>query len=266
MLDSIDADQWDLPTPCPEWSVLSLCTHLVGDDFSTLARQRDRSFGTAPPPDLDPDEFPVWLDDLQEEWVRAARRMSPRLVVDLLAWTGPQVVELMAEQDPSARTAEVTWAGSDPVPVWLDQARELSERWIHRQQLLTALGRPDDLDPGLLGPILDAFRWAYPYRLTSSIADAGDAVSITIAGSAPAEWHLVAAEGGRHWDFASAPGARVIATLTMTTEQAWRLLTNNMAPSEQDDLDVTGDPRVTEVLLRTRAIIGTPNRPDPTHD
>jgi hypothetical protein len=39
----------------------------------------------------------------------------------------------------------VSWAGSGPVPAWLDQARELSEYWIHRQQLLQGLGRPSDL-------------------------------------------------------------------------------------------------------------------------
>jgi hypothetical protein len=44
----------------------------------------------------------------------------------------------------SGRTAQVSWAGTSPVPVWLDQARELSERWIHRQQLLQALGRPSE--------------------------------------------------------------------------------------------------------------------------
>lgn len=78
----------------------------------------------------------TWLDDLQAEWVRAARRISPRLVTELLDWTGPRVAEVLRRQDPRARTAQVSWAGTSPVPVWLDQARELSEQWIHRQQLL----------------------------------------------------------------------------------------------------------------------------------
>ncbi len=51
--------------------------------------------------------------------------------------------------------------GHQPVPVWLDQARQLSEQWIHRQQLLQALGRRSDLRPDPAGPV----RWAYPYRL-----------------------------------------------------------------------------------------------------
>jgi hypothetical protein len=44
----------------------------------------------------------------------------------------------------------------------------------------------------------------------------------------------------------------------MTAEQAWRLLTNNLPASEQADLTVSGDDVITTILLRTRAIIGTP--------
>ena len=69
----------------------------------------------------------AWLDEMQAEWVGAARRLS------------------------------------------LDQARELSEYWIHRQQLLQGLGRPSDLRADLAGPVLDGLRWAYPYRLAQAL-------------------------------------------------------------------------------------------------
>ncbi len=60
--------------------------------------------------------------------------------------------------------------GHQPVPVWLDQARQLSEQWIHRQQLLQALGRRSDLRPHLAGPVFDGLRWAYPCRLKQCCA------------------------------------------------------------------------------------------------
>lgn len=44
----------------------------------------------------------------------------------------------------------------------------------------------------------------------------------------------------------------------MTTEQAWRLLTNNMPAAGQGALTVSGDDAITAILLRTRAIIGAP--------
>jgi hypothetical protein len=57
----------------------------------------------------------AWLDDLQAEWVRATR-ISPPLVTELLDWTGPQVVDTLRRQDPQARTAQVSWAGTSPQP------------------------------------------------------------------------------------------------------------------------------------------------------
>jgi hypothetical protein len=44
----------------------------------------------------------------------------------------------------------------------------------------------------------------------------------------------------------------------MTTEQAWRLLTNNLPEGERARLGNSGDPRVLDLILRTRAIIGSP--------
>lgn len=257
LLATVTDDEWRQPTPCPEWTVLGLCCHLVGDDFSLVSWHRDRHRGTPAPEGLAESQFIDWLDDLQIEWVRAARRLSPRLVVELLGWTGPQVVEVFEHQDPDARSAHVSWAGLEPVPVWLDQVRELSEQWIHRQQLLEALGHPGDLRPDLLGPILDGLRWAYPYRLASVPARAGDGVEIEITGPVSASWRLVAT--GSTWAFRPEPGSRRRASLSMTTDQAWRLLTNNLPAGEQSKLRLAGDENVTAVLRRTRAIVGSPN-------
>jgi hypothetical protein len=112
-----------------------------------------------PPDDLREEaEFVEWLDALQDGWVQASRRLSSRLVIDLLAWTGPQLERMFRDQDTTAWTASVSWAGSEPVPVWLDHARELSEYWIHRQQLRQALNRPPELATPTAAAVLDALR------------------------------------------------------------------------------------------------------------
>jgi hypothetical protein len=86
----------------------------------------------------------------------------------------------MAAGDPDAVTARVRWASPGLVPVWLDRRRELSEYWIHRQQLLAALGRPPDHRADVLDPVLDGLRWAYPYRLTAVPAEVGETVVIDL--------------------------------------------------------------------------------------
>src|ERR671911_734349 len=116
VLRSLQRADWRRPTACLGWDVLGLAAHLIGGDFSLLSWQRDGHQGTPAPADLDESGFIEWLDDLQMEWVYAARRLSPRLVTDLRAWTDPQVLSLVAAQDPSVVSAHVSWAGPDPVP------------------------------------------------------------------------------------------------------------------------------------------------------
>jgi hypothetical protein len=70
-------------------------------------------------------------------------------------------------------------------------------------------------------------------------------------------WHLVATPAG--WEYRAAPGPRAVASLEMTTEKAWRLLTNNLPAAGRSSVAASGDEAILGILLRTRAIIGAPN-------
>ena len=255
LLRSLDPPAWNRPTPCPGWSVLALVTHLVGDDLGFISWQRDRHHGTSAPEGLDERGFVAWLDGLQIEWVHASRRLSPTLAVDLLRWLDRQVADTVAAQDPRAVAVGVSWASAAPVPVWLDHARELSERWIHRQQLLQALDRPADLRPDLAEPVLDGLRWAYPYRLGSLRRPAGSRVVVTVTGpDIVVEWALTS--DGEAWQFSPPVEGPLIAHLRVTTDQAWRLLSNNLDRDRHGAPIASGDGEIVGVLLRSRAIIG----------
>lgn len=257
LLRSLDEAQWHYPTPCPGWSVLGLSTHLLGNDLSLISRQRDDHHGTVAPAGLDEHEFIGWLDRLQVEWVHAARRLSPALTVELLEWTGHRTTSTIATRDPAAVDANVSWAGTRPVPRWLDQARELSEQWIHRQQILEAIGQPADLRADLAGPVLDALRWAYPHRLGAYRRPAGAQVEISIADHALGR-HWILESDGRDWRFTPTVANDVIASIRMTADQAWRLLTNNHRKDTLDAIETSGDATIVTALTLTRAIIGEP--------
>ncbi|MFZ0166175.1 MAG: hypothetical protein WAL12_21550, partial [Trebonia sp.] len=63
---------------------------------------------------------------------------------------------------------------------------------------------------------------------------------------------------GTGWRFDDQPGTRTVASLAMSTEDAWRLLTNNLTADSRSDLAVSGDGAIIGILFRTRAIIGEP--------
>jgi uncharacterized protein (TIGR03083 family) len=255
LLGSLEPADWARETPCPGWSILGLVTHLVNGDLGMLSRHRDDYLGAQPPADAGEAEFIAWIDDLMQDWVWAARVLSPRVALALLSWSGPQMVEYFAGEDVMARTAQVQWAGTDASPIWLNQLRELSEFWIHRQQLLEALGREPDLRADILEPVFEGLRWAYPFRLDGQVRSPGDTVTIGVTGPVSTQWHLVATEQG--WDFADAP-VRQVAALTMSSDEAWRLLTNNLSPQRQRALQTSGDPELLKVICQTRAILGRP--------
>lgn len=69
------------------------------------------------PPDHPLEGFPDvvrFLDRLNADWIRAARRISPRVLMELLDLTGPEVASLFASLDPQAPAfLPVSWAGEE---------------------------------------------------------------------------------------------------------------------------------------------------------
>lgn len=257
LLRSLTSADWQRPTRCPGWDLQGLATHLLGGSFSVISWLRDGYRGTPSPNGLDEQGFIAWIDDLQTTWVNAARSLSPRLLIELLEWSTKGFAEAIEAQDPASVTAHVSWASAEPGPVWLDHARELSEKWIHRQQILEALGQPADLRPDLAVPVLEALRWAYPYRLGTHHRDPGDFVEIDVVDNhLGQQWRLVST--GDVWAFDGADPKVKVASMSLSGDQAWKLLTNNYDPATDDAIRTSGDPKIIETLLRTRSIIGTP--------
>src|SRR5271166_5695519 len=172
LLDGLSSVDWDKRTAAPLWTVKDVVAHLLGDDVGMLSRGRD---GFTPPgkPIQSHRNLVDLINELNATWVHAARRMSPRVLRDLLAYTGPQVESYFASLDPFALGQPVSWAGPEPAPVWLDLAREFTERWHHQQQIRDATGRPPLYDPRFLAPVLDAFVRALPHTFREVAAADG---------------------------------------------------------------------------------------------
>ena len=138
VLRDLGAADWSRPTACPGWTVADVAAHLLGVELGNVSRRRD-DHRIDPPPDAD---VPRWLDALNESWVSAARRLSPRVLNDLIEAAGGWFEAYVSGVDLDASGAPVWWAGPDPAPVWLDVAREYTERWVHQQQIRDATGDP----------------------------------------------------------------------------------------------------------------------------
>ncbi len=269
LLRGLRDDEWSAPTAAGAWTVRDVAAHLLDTAIRRLSLQRD---GHVPPGVFEPNET-------NREWVVAARRLSPRMVIELMERYGRENAEYLASLDPHA-TAQwnVAWAGDEESPVWFDVARELTERWHHQQQIRDATGRPPLYDR-YLAPVIATFVRALPHTYRDVDAPAGTAVAVRIDDGA---WTLVlggqasrlpapgvppgaddraagrGAEAGetpalQRWTLYEGAADGATTTVSLPGDRAWRLFTKQKIDPRAE---VTGDARYAEPILGMTCIIG----------
>ena len=254
LLASFSEDDWVRPTAAPGWSVKDLTAHLLGGDIGILSRERDL-FTPSGPKIKAYSELVGLVNRRNEEWVVAARRMSPRLLRDLLALLGPEVENHFSSRDMEAVGVPVSWAGLDPAPVWFDIAREFTERWHHQQQIRDATGQPPLYDPYYLSPVLETFVRALPHSFRDAAAPQGTVVRLEISGDAGSTWFL--RRTGPGWEFTFECESEPATDVILPQDTAWRMFTKGVDPgTAQTSALVRGDATLASSIFRTVSVIG----------
>jgi uncharacterized protein (TIGR03083 family) len=253
LLAGLDADDWDRPTAAPRWSVKDVAAHLWGGDVWILSGRRD---GFRPNQEIQShDQLIELVNRLNAEWVLAARRMSPRLLCELLAFSGPEVDACFAPLDPMAMGGAFSWVGPDPAPVWFDLSREFTERWHHQQQIRDATGRPPLYDPYFLSPVLDTFVRALPHSFRNTPAPVGTSVRFEISGEAGGVWFVYKAEEA--WTLLLDSIAEPAANVSISQDIAWRLFTKGIDRERARSLSViVGKAGLAAPIFGTTSVIG----------
>jgi uncharacterized protein (TIGR03083 family) len=251
LLRQLDDNDWARPTVCPGWTVHDVATHVLGGHIGRLSIYRD---GFQPLHPADGEQFPAFLHRINDEWVAAARRISPALLIDLLSTVGDQIVQLWNSVDLDALGWDVSWAGPGPAPVWLDAAREFTEYWTHHQQIAEASGRAGLTQPEYLAPVLDTFMRALPHTLRDVDTAAGTTLQVAITGPAGGTWTCT-----RHttqWAISRRPQPNPDASVVLDTDTAWRLCTRGISPDQAAQRAHTeGNHQLTDTALSIVSII-----------
>lgn len=253
LLESLAPDEWDAPTVCAGWSVKDIAAHILADDFGNIARGRDGyrvSWFDAP-------SWEALLDYINrqnEAWVDAMRRVSPRLIRELLRFSGERFVATMRARDLDAIGDPVSWAGPEPAPVRLDVAREYTERWLHQQQIRDAVGRPGLKNRSMFGPVLDTFVRALPFTYRDVVAADGTHVRLIVEGEAGGAWSLLRHDGA--WALVAGIDAAAASKVMLDQETAWRLFTKGITPeAARERATIDGDVTLGAVALTMASII-----------
>jgi uncharacterized protein (TIGR03083 family) len=253
LLSRLSPAEWQTPTTCAGWSVKDVALHLLGGDAGILSRGRDQ-FTPATRPIRSAEDLAELVNNLNAGWLQATQRLSPRLLCDLLRYLGNQVCDHFQSLDPYALGGPVSWVGPEPAPVWLDLAREYTERWHHQQHIRDAVDQPGLKEARYLAPALDAFVRALPRAFRHAPAPDGTLFTLTIAGESGGRWSLLREEG--YWrlyrDVDRAPDAAVL----IDQDSAWRLFTNGLDSAEaRSKTEISGDRSLEQHVLDMVSII-----------
>ena len=120
LFSELEAKDWEKPTICPGWSVKDIGLHLLGDDIGYLSRARDQFSN----PFFQNKDLHEWkslvknINEANELWVKAAARLSPKLLADLLELTGRQFHEYVQSLlgTDAGEIADREWSAVDTRP------------------------------------------------------------------------------------------------------------------------------------------------------
>jgi hypothetical protein len=197
----------------------------------------------------------AFINTLNATWIRAADRLSPRVLTDLYARTSTELADFVETLNPDAAAVlPVLWAGDTHSPQWLDIGREFTEVWHHGAQIREAVGAGPFPDARWLRAVLQIALHALPHAYRDVPGRPGLSVAITITGGASGTWTLQHRDGG--WDVDEGGLVEPTTTATMSDEVAWRLFFNALSLAEARSLvRLAGDPALALPLLRARSVI-----------
>lgn len=247
LLASLGDVDWAVPTEAGRWTVKDVALHLLDDELGWLSRGRDNDRSGLLDDAGDYRQFVAALDAKNQRWVDGASGLSPRVLQDLLAWSGQQVDRYYASLD-LREPSRVIWVGPGPVPLWFDLARDFTERWVHQQHIRDAVQMPGN-HHRFLSIVLQTFVWAFPYQYRVE-AVLGTTVQLDFGGIS-GSWMLT--RDARRWVLDEGTARAPAATLRMAPEVAWRQLTGLLVSAGQYAAE--GDDGLVMPLLAVRGII-----------
>ncbi len=253
LLGDLDMEDWEKPTVCTPWSVKDVSTHLLGVEIGNLSYKRDRYSGFV---EIDSYEHLVQLiNQHNANWVNSAKYMSPKLLVELLKFTGEQVCDYFQSIDPHAVGVPVDWVSPEPAPNWLDLAREYTERWHHQQHIRDAVGKPGLKEAKYLAPILDTFILGVPRTFGSVRPEDEIAIQISTTGAVTRDWIL--ANYNDAWRLYEGIIKNAQASVSIPADVAWRVFTKGI-PLERarKQAQFAGNQKLAAKVLETISIIG----------
>lgn len=256
LLRGLAPADWSRPTLAGAWTVRDVAAHLLDGQVRRLSFQRDQLPIAGPDgPVAGHADLVGFLNELNAEWIRAARRISPQVLIEFLEVTGPRVAELLASLDPHGPAFfPVAWADESESENWFDVGREYTEEWHHQAQIRDAVGAPALAGREWLHPVLELSLQAVRRAFRDVRVAPGTALAIHVTGEAGDTWSIVAERDG--WGVYRGEPPEAAARARCDADAAWRLFFNALSDTDaRRRIAAEGDPALVERLFSVRGVM-----------
>jgi uncharacterized protein (TIGR03083 family) len=252
VLSNLSDEQWNAPTACEGWSVRDVAQHIFSDDCGYLSRHRDKDGITFVTNSWD--ELIEKINQQNETWVKATRRLSRRMLMNFLETTGQEMADYLAAVHMDALGQPVSWAGSNAAPIWLQVAREYTEYWMHHQHVCEGAGIHSLKSRRYLHSALSVFVYSLPRTYQNVSAPENTVIAFEVTGEAADTWFLI--REGEAWQLYAESDSSPDARVSMSDDSAWRMFTKGISlEALRADSQISGDNALAEPLLKSIAIL-----------
>lgn len=255
LLKSLHTDDWAKPTLAKQWTVKDVATHLLDGNIRTISMMRDNFFGENPGTIDSYQDLVGFLNRLNADWVKATKRMSPAVLIELLEITGKEFHAAMEKLEPfKPAIFSVAWAGEEQSLNWFHVAREYTEKWHHQQQIREAVGKQGIMSREFYYPLIDTFLQALPHTYRNTHAKTGDALHIIISSDSGGDWFLMYDPSG--WELVKQKPSNIVTTIAIDADVAWKLFTKALSRTEaQAKIKFSGDEALGKPILSMLSVM-----------
>lgn len=256
VLASLSDDDWNKQSVAPRWKVKDIAVHLLDGNIRTLSMARDGYFGVQPDSINSYQDLLNYLNKLNADWVHALKRMSPKVLMELLAITGKQYCDYMSQLDPFTKAIfSVGWAGEEESKTWFHVAREYTEKWHHQQQIRFAVGKESELyTKEFYGPHLETSMRALPHHYRNVTGNNGETIQFDITGEGGGIWNLY--RENNQWILVKENTTQPISKVTIDGAIAWRLFTKGISKQEaRNHVQIEGNQETGEKIFDMLAVM-----------
>lgn len=255
LLKSFSIDEWHLPTIAKRWTVKDIASHLLDGNLRGLSFSRDNYFGESPTNIHSYTDLVAHLNFLNSSWTKATKRISPTVLIELLAVTGKNYTRHLQTLNLYEKAIfPVAWAGQEKSDNWFHIAREYTEKFIHQQQIRDAVGKQALFTRELFYPLLDTFMLGLPHTYWKIIADKGTAIRLKVLTDIGGEWTIIKTD--TDWQLTENENISPVSTVSINPDTAWKLFSKGITPEQAGDtIEISGDRKMGETALQMVSVM-----------